>query len=86
MIAWKNNDSYIYISYVINPGKQAFNGLTFVHKYTHIHIVNQYKADLTIHVQCYDIECQSNTQNHKLPTNSLTVCYLILIIPFYSKY
>ena len=36
-----------------NPGKQTFNGLTFVHNHTHIriHIVKQYKADPTIHVR-----------------------------------
>ena len=61
-------EQWFITSYVINPGKQYFNGLTFVHKHmhTHIHIVNQYKADSTVHVQCYNLECQNNTPNYEL--------------------
>ena len=80
----KNNDLLLHM--LINPGKQGFYGLTFVHKHTHIHIiriVNQYKVDPTIHVYCYDLECQSNTPNHELklvirgvPINSSTVCVI----------
>ena len=65
-----NEEQRFITSYVINPGKQTFNGLTFVHKHTvnniHIHIVNQCKADPTIHIQCYDLECQNNPPNHVL--------------------
>ena len=49
-----NEEQWFITSYVINTDKQTFNGLPFAH--THIHIVNQYKADPAIHVQWYDLE------------------------------
>ena len=33
-----NVEQWFITSYVINPDKQTFNGLTCVHEHTHIHI------------------------------------------------
>ena len=61
-----NEEQWFITSYVINPCKQAFIGLLFVHKhmYIRIHIVDQYKADPTIQVQ-YVIQFKSLFHTHK---------------------